>query len=81
MGHDLKGFATRLVVALQLGFLIQWRRRSTDGIISRHRHLHETITRNHRCKSLDELLELAYNWFENNNNYYLDMRNTFANAA
>jgi putative transposase len=44
-------------------------------------HLHETITRNHRCKSLDELLQLAYDWFETNNNYYLDMRNTFALAA
>ena len=36
MGHALNGFATRLVVALQFGFLIQWRRSRTDGIISRH---------------------------------------------
>jgi putative transposase len=44
-------------------------------------HLHETITRNHRCCSIDELIELAYDWFANNNNYYLDMRNSFALAA
>jgi transposase len=44
-------------------------------------HLHETITRNHRCQSLDELIELAYAWFETNNNHFLDMRHTFALAA
>ena len=25
-------------------------------------HLHETITRNHRCRSMDELLEQVYTW-------------------
>lgn len=25
-------------------------------------HLHDTITRNHRCQSLDELLDNVYNW-------------------
>ena len=44
-------------------------------------HLHETITRNHQCESLDELLALAYDWFETNNNHYFDMRHTFALAA
>lgn len=44
-------------------------------------HLHETITRNHRCQSIDELLELAYQWFAANNNHYLDMHHTFALAA
>ena len=44
-------------------------------------HLHETITRNHRCRSIEELLELAYDWFTTNNNHYHDMRNTFALAA
>lgn len=44
-------------------------------------HLHETITRNHRCKTLDELVTLAYDWFSTNNNHYADMRNTFALAA
>jgi transposase len=44
-------------------------------------HLHETVTRNHRCRSLEELLELTYDWFQSNNNHYLDMRHTFAIAA
>ena len=44
-------------------------------------HLHETITRNHRCQSIDELIELAYDWFETNNNHFFDMRNSFAQAA
>lgn len=44
-------------------------------------HLHEVITRNHRCRSIEELLELAYQWFATNNNHYLDMHHTFALAA
>jgi transposase len=44
-------------------------------------HLHEVITRNHRCRSIDELIDLTYDWFETNNNYFLDMRHTFALAA
>ena len=44
-------------------------------------HLHETITRNHRCQTLEELIQQAYEWFATYNNHYLDMRNTFAKAA
>lgn len=44
-------------------------------------HLHETITRNHRCQTLEELIDQAYEWFEAYNNHYLDMRHTFAKAA
>lgn len=44
-------------------------------------HLHETITRNHRCRTMNELVTLAYDWFSSNNNYYSDMRNSFALAA
>lgn len=44
-------------------------------------HLHETITRNHRCRSIEELIQLAYEWFETNNNHFLDMRHSFAQAA
>ena len=44
-------------------------------------HLHEVITRNHRCRSIDELIDLTYDWFETNNNHFLDMRHTFALAA
>jgi len=44
-------------------------------------HLHETITRNHKCQTLEELIDQAYEWFETNNNHYLDMRHSFAKAA
>ena len=44
-------------------------------------HLHEVVTRNHRCRSIEELLDLAYQWFAANNNHYLDMHHTFALAA
>lgn len=44
-------------------------------------HLHETITRNHRCRNLTELLGQANDWLATNNNYYNDMRNSFAKAA
>ena len=44
-------------------------------------HLHETITRNHRCQTLQELVRQAYAWFAVHHNYYLDMRRTFAKAA
>jgi putative transposase len=44
-------------------------------------HLHEVVTRNHRCRTIDELLDLAYEWLETNNNHFLDMRHTFALAA
>lgn len=44
-------------------------------------HLHETITRNHRCQTLEELVQHAFDWFKANNNHFLDMRNTFAKAA
>lgn len=44
-------------------------------------HLHDTITRNHRCRSIEELLGEAYDWFETNNNHFLDMRHSFALAA
>lgn len=44
-------------------------------------HMHETITRNHRCQSIDELLEQVYQWFGQNNNYYDEVRNNYALAA
>jgi putative transposase len=44
-------------------------------------HLHETITRNHRCQTLAELVRQAYRWFETSNNHFLDMRRTFAKVA
>jgi transposase len=44
-------------------------------------HLHETLTRNHRCRTLEELVRQAYAWFAVNKTYYIEMRRTFAKAA
>jgi transposase len=33
-------------------------------------HLHETITRNHRCRTLDELLNEVYTWAESHRSFY-----------
>lgn len=44
-------------------------------------HLHETITRNHKCQTMEELTSEAYEWFKAHNNHYLDMRHSFAKAA
>jgi hypothetical protein len=44
-------------------------------------HLHETITRNNRCTTMEELASLACEWRTSNNNQYADMLNTFALAA
>ena len=44
-------------------------------------HLKETITRNHRCRTQEELLDQAYAWFAENDNHLIDMRRSFAKAA
>jgi transposase len=56
-------------------FLEQWGHRITIHFIPKYApetnpiervwwHLHEEITRNHRCKTIDELVDLAFEWFE-----------------
>ena len=47
-------------------------------------HLHETITRNHRCRSIDELLNEVYSWAETQPSFYFQtasFRKTYALAA
>ena len=47
-------------------------------------HLHETITRNHRCQSLEELLNEVYTWAETQQTFYLQtasFRSTYGMAA
>jgi len=44
-------------------------------------HMHETITRNHRCQTIDELIDQVYQWFRVNSNYYDEVRNNHALAA
>jgi len=35
-------------------------------------HLHENITRNHRCKNLDELLDRVFTWLEHANPFQIE---------
>ena len=47
-------------------------------------HLHETITRNHRCRSIDELLDQVYRWVNDHQSFYLQtasFREVYALAA
>jgi transposase len=47
-------------------------------------HLHETITRNHRCRSIDELLDEVYTWVNTQENFYMQtasFRELYALAA
>ena len=44
-------------------------------------HFHETITRNHRCQSLAELLRRAYEWFHAKGGFYFEMNRILATAA
>lgn len=44
-------------------------------------HFHETVTRNHRCCSMADLLNRSYDWFHNKATYYVEMKKVFANAA
>ena len=44
-------------------------------------HFHETVTRNHRCRNLEELLGQAYDWFQHAGRYYFEMRKVFPLAA
>ena len=46
-------------------------------------HLHETLTRNHRCSSIEELLDAVYGWAEPQTFYFQTayLRNLYALAA
>lgn len=44
-------------------------------------HMHETLTRNHRCKTIEELVTNVFDYFSLNNNHYQEMRSVFAAAA
>jgi putative transposase len=36
--------------------------------------LHEAVTRNHRCQSMDELLELTFDWLQERKSFRIDRR-------
>lgn len=44
-------------------------------------HMHETLTRNHRCQNIEELVANVFDYFSLNNNHYQEMRSVFAAAA
>jgi transposase len=45
-------------------------------------HFHETITRNHRCRTLEELLSHADEWFQNTQHgFYSEMKKICTTAA
>ena len=35
-------------------------------------HLHAEVTRNHRCKTIDELVTLVFDWFVYNNTFQIE---------
>ena len=43
--------------------------------------LHETKTRNHRCQTIDELLEQIHDWIENQQSFYTPALAAYARAA
>lgn len=43
--------------------------------------MHETVTRNHRCQSLEELLSEVYLWFATQPSFYTHTLATYAHAA
>ena len=44
-------------------------------------HMHETLTRNHRSQTLEELVTNVYDYFSLNNNHYQEMRSILSAAA
>jgi transposase len=47
-------------------------------------HLHDTVTRNHRCQTIDDLLAQVYQWAETQENFFrqtLSFRTTYKLAA
>lgn len=78
--NDVRAYLTKWGHRIQIHFLPAYSP-ETNPIERVWWHLHETITRNHRCKTMEELATLACDWLACNNNHYADMRNTFALAA
>jgi transposase len=43
--------------------------------------MHETVTRNHRCQTLEELLSEVYQWIDKQQSFYTSTLATYAQAA
>ena len=76
----VKQYLTRWLNLIEIHFLPKYAPES-NPVERVWWHFHETITRNHRCQSLQELLDLSYDWFEQNGGHYFEMRKIFALAA
>lgn len=44
-------------------------------------HMHETVTRNHKCKSIEELLDNVYNWFARKKSFDIENKVNYPIAA
>jgi putative transposase len=44
-------------------------------------HLHEAVTRNHRCQSMQELLDLTFDWLGSRNPFKVEGRSIYQAAA
>ena len=44
-------------------------------------HLHEAVTRNHRCQSMQELLDLTFAWLSRRNPFKVEGRSIYQVAA
>jgi putative transposase len=84
--HDCRAvseFLARHPGRIQLHFLPKYAP-ETNPIERIWWHLHETITRNHRCQSMAELLTEVYDWADAQPSFYLQtvsFRNTYSIAA
>jgi putative transposase len=44
-------------------------------------HLHDQVTRNHRCQSMQELLDLTFTWLDSRNPFKVEGRSVYRAAA
>lgn len=44
-------------------------------------HMHETVTRNHKCQSIEELLDNVYNWFARKKSFDIENKVNYPIAA
>jgi putative transposase len=81
--HDCRAMREYLATwghRIQLRFLPK-RAPETNPIERVWWRLHETITRNHRCTGIEELLGQVFDWAEHQPGFLGTIRDTYAKAA
>lgn len=78
--REVQGYLARWGHRLKLHFLPKYAP-ETNPIERVWWHFHETITRNHRCRNMSELMKHAYDWFQNHGNHYFEMNRILQLAA